>query len=120
MKGAFLYCDKKNSLRWLSSSFGGCQASLATQYRPENGSNVDQLHRNLKGINRSKDYCFNMDDDALLFKRHHINPWFSGSMESLSFEELEECLRHRGRSRIRKRSIIPGIYGGYSYTVHAQ
>lgn len=52
-----------------------------------------------------------MDDDALLFKRHHIKPWMSSSVESLSFEELEECLRHRGRSRFRKRSIIQGIHG---------
>lgn len=58
-----------------------------------------------------------MDDNVLMFKRSHMRPWFSGSVESISFEELEECLRHRGRSRVRKRSTIQGINGGYTVTL---
>ncbi|KAK3089602.1 hypothetical protein FSP39_004936 [Pinctada imbricata] len=57
-----------------------------------------------------------MDDDALLFKRHHHHhhhhllhhsPMCYGSVENLSVgSSLEESLKSRGRSRVRKKSCL--------------
>jgi hypothetical protein len=115
VKGSFVYCDKKRICR-------GSSPEALMDVKPLGLHDIVQKmakkSNDCVGIWTPsvlvKNYCIIMDDDALLFKRHHINPWISGSMESFSFEELEECLKHRGRSRIRKRSIIPGIYGGYN------